>query len=74
MSFLPHILKSVCAKRYVFVDSCDISFEVIYSAELGGNLVVPTLGSAVDCLDVARLGGCALSKENADFQKYFRFY
>ena len=62
------------SSNYLLVGSCDISFEVIYSTELGGNLVVPTLGSAVDCLDVARLGGCALSKENADFQKYFRFY
>ena len=57
----------------MLVGICDISFEVIYSAELGGNPVVPTLGSAVDCLNVTRLGDYALSKENADLQKYFRF-
>ena len=57
---------------FLIAGSCDISFD-IYSTELGGNLVVPALGSAVDCLDVTRLGDCALSKENADFQKYFRF-
>ena len=31
--------------------SCDVSFELRYSAELGGNVDVPTLGSAVDCPD-----------------------
>ena len=31
--------------------SCDVSFELLYSAELGGNADVPTLGSAVGCHD-----------------------
>ena len=36
--------------------SCDLNFEFISSVELGGNLVVPTLGSAVGCHDVTGLG------------------
>ena len=38
--------------KFEFVGSCcDVSFELWNSAELGGNVEVPTLGSADDCHD-----------------------